>query len=167
MSGKLNDVEIVAVVVLMVVPAVGWAWVLIDRAALRGEMTGLRIQVDDARQKAAEAYSEGYQKGVETSSGILKDTVVTTVGDVTRLMMGEVVGSRDDEVPARPAADQTFEPSWVEWEDVNKSVEDFGVGDSVYVPREFDDRVASIAEGESIIPGVPLPDMTGEKYGTE
>lgn len=163
MSGKLDDVEVLAYIVVLVVPAVGWVWVLIDRAALRGEMTGLRIQVDDARQKAAEAYGEGYQKGVETSSGILKDTMVTTVGDVTRLMMGEMVGSKDEEVPARAAADQTFEPSWVEWEDV-RAVEDFGIGDSVYVPRDYDDRVAAIGDGESIIPGVPLPDMTGESF---
>lgn len=154
--------EIVAWTTAFVVVVAGWSWTVITVYDLRKKNDALQERVLHEGQRAAEAYGEGYQKGVETSSGILSTTVTTTVSEVTRVLMGQVVGDQQEHKIPPPVTDQTPEPSWFTWEDQTKPVEEFGAGDSVWVPREFEDRVAGIADGESIIPGVPLPDMSGE-----
>ena len=125
------------------------------------EITRLRNEVNSLHMNAARMYKTGLNDGIETASDALNHTVTETVGSITKLMMGEVVGEREVGVQ-QPTSDQTPTPEWFEWEDAEQPVNDFGVGDSVFVPRDFDDRVASIGDGESIIPGVPLPDMSGE-----
>lgn len=155
---------IAAYITTVVVLLGAWLWCAVALGEQRSKNERLREEIGLTHKAAADSYSEGYQKGVEASTTLLATAVVTTVGDVTKLMMGEVVGSKDEEAPERPVTDQTANPAWYQWDDIDAPIEQFGPGDSVYVPRDSDDRVASIAEGESLIPGVPLPDMTGEKF---
>jgi hypothetical protein len=60
-----------------------------------------------------------------------------------------------------PQAD-LMAPDWVNW-DGDEDPNTPGVGDSVYFDREHA-GTAFLGEGESIIPGVPMPDMSGENY---
>ena len=127
------------------------------------ELARVRRINEQLHAEAALNYKRGFREGITTSSSTMNTTVTETVGSITKLMMGEVIGSKGEEVQ-QPTSNQTPDPAWYQWEDTDTAPVDFGVGDSVFVPRDFDDRVASIAEGESIIPGVPLPDMTGESF---
>lgn len=155
-------VALVVVVVVMV--SLSWGWLAISTYDLRQKNEALRADIIALHKQAADSYVAGYQTGLEASTNLLGGAVTETVGSVTKLLMGEVTGERGVEHGIQTVADQTPDPAWWQWEDNDKPLEDFGVGDSVYVPRDFDDRVAAIGDGESIIPGVPLPDMTGETY---
>lgn len=161
---ETDDVLIAAGVFVVVLWFVVTGWFGVTAWDLRQKNDGLRNERDEARWKAAMSYKEGYHDALETSTPLLSEALTRTVTDVTKALVGEMIGEPGKEVVSKPVTDQTPEPSWFEWDDPNKPVEDVGVGDSVYVPRDYDDRVASIAEGESIIPGVPLPDMSGEKF---
>lgn len=149
---------VIMVIVSVVLMAVGVTYGV--------RMEQLRQQVATLEHERATAFSSGYQEGIETASRLMNGTVVETVGSITKLMMGEVIGKKDEEV-RQPDSEQSPQPNWWEWEDTDRPPVDFGVGDSVVVPREFDDRVAMLGVGESMVPGVPLPDMTGEEFDGE
>lgn len=118
------------------------------------------------------------QKGTERMSKVILDSVkevskvVTEASsEATRAAFGAWaaanVGEVDKPVPQTPVDPQgdINAPEWMKWEDVEGDMMRTGIGDSVWVERPgYEDRAASIEEGESIIPGVPLPDMTGEKF---
>ena len=104
----------------------------------------------------------------KTTADILKDAVVEVVKGVSEAMgsaLTPVVMPKVIQPELGPEGDPTS-PVWTEWDDVTKAVTDFGVGDSVVLDRDYEsvDRVAMIGDGESIIPGLALPDMTGEEF---
>jgi hypothetical protein len=146
-------------IILVIVCVLLMAWTVtqgVENQRLRNEVAGLWRSNSDS-------YRRGYEEGVETVGRLMKDTTAETVGSITKLMMGEVVGERSDPVP-QPDSEQAPSPTWFDWEDTDRPPEDFGVGDSVWLDREAPDRVAALGNGEPIIPGVPLPDMTGESF---
>lgn len=160
-SGAARVADMTVVILVALVGAIAFILWSNDRAATRLREAEQRIT--DEILKGANRYAEGYQVGVTQASELLTTATTETVGNVTKILMNEVVGS-PEEVRLPDGTATTWEPAWTTWEETDKGVEDIGVGDSVFVDREFDDRVAAIGEGEQIIPGVPLPDMSGEKF---
>lgn len=84
--------------------------------------------------------------------------------------MASMIGEENKPVqqPEDVAENNMAHPSWVTWPEDEETGGDVGIGDSVYVDRNMDwsgeGRATMLREGESIVPGVPLPDMSGENW---
>ncbi len=105
---------------------------------------------------------------LEGITGLLKDAVITTVQSTTKGVMVSLVGDDKKSVEQRdvPPDEDLTNPEWTRWDDGDPDAEMADIGDSVFFRRPDADgtRVAGIEEGEAIIPGIPLPDMTGEGW---
>lgn len=105
---------------------------------------------------------------LEGITGMLKDAVISTVASTTQGVMVSLVG--DDKKPVEqrtvPPEGDLNDPAWTMWNDGDENSELADIGDSVFFQRPEADmmRVAGIEEGEAIIPGVPVPDMSGESW---
>lgn len=110
---------------------------------------------------------------VERVSGAVKDSVTQavneTIENTVKALVGGLVGEAGEEGGVQQAQvgkeGDVLHPAWMEWDGDSDEVDKVGVGDSVYFgEREANGRAAILEEGESIIPGVPLPDMSGENF---
>lgn len=105
---------------------------------------------------------------LEGITGMLKDAVISTVASTTQGVMVSLVGSATEPVEQRtvPPEGDLNDPAWTKWQDGDENSEFADIGDSVFFQRPEADmmRVAGIEEGEAIIPGVPVPDMSGESW---
>lgn len=99
---------------------------------------------------------------------MVKDAVISTVGSTTQGVLASLVGEPNTPVVQHtvPADEDLTNPEWTKWDDGDPDAEFSDIGDSVFFRRPDSDssRVAGIEEGEAIIPGVPVPDMTGEGW---
>lgn len=127
------------------------------------EVQRVSIERDRMANQSMVSYQRGYEEGVATMGATLKDTILATTESITKIIVGEVSGPPEVERRQPDASEQTPNPSWYEWEEADRPITDIGVGDSVFVDRDAVDRVAALDDGESIIPGIPLPDMSGER----
>lgn len=97
-------------------------------------------------------------------AGTIQGAVVETVEKVVQTTVKAFLGEPNTPIPQPellPQGDLTA-PEWTTWGDIGDDI-DVGVGDSVYFERDHRDA-AFIADGESPIPGMAPPDMSGERY---
>lgn len=107
-------------------------------------------------QKTVEQVAETVRiTASEATRAVLDATMAATIGRPDTPVRQSEVGAEGD----------LFAPEWMKWETEHEDVDKWGAGDSVNLgDRATGDRAAMLDDGESIIPGVPLPDMTGERY---
>lgn len=105
---------------------------------------------------------------IEKQAELITTTTVTSIEKVVGVILGESLGKKGEAVRQAevPASEDPNNPEWTKWGDGPENEWEMGAGDSVWFerPGTSDVRTAAINEGEAIIPGVPLPDMTGENY---
>lgn len=102
---------------------------------------------------------------VESVARVIRESVTTTTETVVNNTMRALVGdpSVKLEQPVIPPEGDPMHPSWMSWED-QQEMEDprqAGIGDVEMFDRSHE-GTSYLAPGESIIPGIPLPDMSAE-----
>lgn len=101
-------------------------------------------------------------------SELVVQTTTESINKVVGVILGEAYGKPGTPVDQGhvPQAEDMNNPAWFTWDDGPENEHEVGTGDSVYFERVNGDdaRTVGIQDGEQIIPGVPLPDMTGENY---
>lgn len=124
--------------------------------------------ITSAVNKATETQNIVMLNSLEGITGMLKDAVISGVSATTQAVMVSLVGDANTPVPqpSIPPEEDLSNPEWTRWNDGDPDAQMADIGDSVMFRRPDKDsmRVAGIEEGESIIPGVPVPDMTGEGW---
>lgn len=107
---------------------------------------------------------------VRDISGVVRDAVTTTTASVVEGTLGVIVGKPDTPVaqPTLEPANDPFSPEWMKWPD-QANLDDptqFGIGDIEMMDRQHE-GATYLAPGESMIPGIPLPNMSAENYDGE
>lgn len=118
--------------------------------------------------QAVEKQNETLGKSLGGITDMLRDAVISTVTSTTQGVMVSLVGEQDKAVK-QGQVDREGDlnhPDWTTWDDGDPDGQFADIGDSVNFKRADMDtvRVAGIEDGEAIIPGVPLPDMSGEGW---
>ena len=108
---------------------------------------------------------------VKKMGDVLQNSIVATTKAIAEVMGVELRGGEvgQEVVQSNVGPEGNIhDPVWTMWDEEDREVRDFGVGDSVNIDRDVrwdaGDRVAGLGDGESIIPGVPRRDMSGEEY---
>lgn len=149
----------------MEVVGLGIVFVITGFGLLGATVMCIRMVVDIIGQ-AVEKQAMMMAGTIEQVSGVVQRVAVESM----RQVVGAALGENDVPVQQRtvPVEDDLNNPAWTKWEDGPENEWEAGPGDSVYFERasweEGAERTAYINDGESVIPGVPLPDMTGENY---
>lgn len=132
-----------------------------------GGMVLVRVMLSEV-SKANSRQAEIIVKSVGEIGKVVRDTAIEATQQVVGGILGEAVGRVGEPVMQGTVPEEADlnNPKWL-WPEDDEDVLSPGAGDSVWFERVVqgsEDRTVGIEDGEQIIPGVPLPDMTGENY---
>lgn len=160
-GGRCYGASVEILLVILVVPAV-----LI--AALGSAAVLVRFMFREL-ERAVETSNKVMVETVSKVSEVVRDASSSATTAALNAWMASTVGEVGQPVPQPSVPDDgnISSPHWMTWGDEGADATVPGVGDSVWFERVYggEDRAAPIGEGEPIILGVPLPDMSGEEYG--
>src|SRR5215203_4985441 len=141
---------------VLVVAVVGLVGVIVLAAMYLGSHIA-----NTAAQNAISNQSEILVSTVKEIGAVLHNTAKTTV----EAMMSELVGTPGKSIPQPPIVAQgdTLNPEWMTWDNPDHEGQ-AGIGDSVFFDRRAENGVDMIGVNESVIPGIPRPDLSGENF---
>lgn len=130
-----------------------------------GCLAGLGAGLIWGLRRLLDAVGDTVSKVASETAGSMQLAVSTATEGVLKATMAVIVGGDGEakQVEVKPE-DNPAAPEWMMWEGDEADDDITGPGDSVYVDERRRDGAALIREGESMVPGVPLPDMGAEMY---